>query len=112
MAWQRAYGKHRNSNVKYNYFSSVHHDGCYVVGILLVPSNSDQRGLIITLVNDSGVFEISQVKVSDRAILSRRGKHADVLSKAYVIDSLIMGNKLSLDNFLFNVPDRASRVYA
>ncbi len=112
MPWKSTYWKHRNPDVKYYDFSPIHHDSSHVVRVLLVPGNSDQRRLIITFIYDGWMLEIPKIKVPDWAIFTCWCEHTDVLGKADVVDCLIMGYQLSLDNFLLNVPDCASCVNA
>lgn len=56
------------------------------------------------------MFEVSQVKVSHGAVLSCWCEHALVLSKTDIVNRFIMGYKLRLYNFFFNVPDCASGI--
>lgn len=104
--------QHRHSDIKNHYFALVHHDGREVVGILFIPGHSQEGRLIQTFIDDRGVFEISQVKVSHRAVLTGGCEHAFILSEADIVDSLVMSDELCLDDFLFYVPDGARGVDA
>ena len=111
MTWERTHWKHRHTNIKNDNLSSIHHDGSYIIRVLLIPCHSNQGRWVITLVNNGWVFQVSQIKVPYWPILSSWGKHTNILSEADIIDCFVMSNQLSLNYFLFNVPNCARCVY-
>lgn len=56
------------------------------------------------------MFKVSEIEMAHRAIFTSGSKHADVLSKADIIDRLIVGNQLGLHDLFFDVPDSACGV--
>ena len=109
VAFQSSNGLHRKSKIENHDVVAVLLDRRELVNIAFVPSHPQQGLLVRALVNDGAVFEIAQIKVPDRSVLTR-GCEEVLVAKANVKDRRVVRYQLSLHATGLDVPNRAGRV--
>lgn len=62
-------GEGGEADVEDNYFGAIHNDGGHIPGVLLVPTQADQRSVRLgALVDDGGVLLVAKVEDPDRTV--------------------------------------------
>lgn len=98
---------HWNANIQNHHFILVLHYGSQVIWVHFIPSYTEQWRLILALIDNCRVLKVSEVKVSNWSVLSRRSKHVDILSETYIVNCFVMSYQLSLNYSLLYVPNGA-----
>ena len=79
---------------------------------MLVPAEADQGGVGLgALVDDSGVLLVTEIEDANGAV-SRDGGEDAYAAPCDVVDLLVVGNKLGIDDLALDVPDGAGGVDA
>jgi hypothetical protein len=69
----------------------VHPDHGYLIEVVFIPSQLQQRSRIIRFIEHSGMFEVSEVELTAGAIGSHRREEVLFRGKTYVIHFFVMG---------------------
>ncbi len=81
---------HRRSSTNLH---AVHRSGGQVVGVLLVPAESEQWVVLGVFIDNSTVFEVTEVKHADRAVCSHWGKHIPAPARSAERDVIHLQSK-------------------
>ena len=96
---QTRHGRTRRAHVEHDHLDRVHGNGRQVVGILLVPGDSQQRIVRRVLVDDGRVLQVAQVEHAHRAVGAHRREHvatATGAAKRDVVDFFVVRDQLGL----------------
>ena len=93
-----------SSDVNQVYTRSIHCNGCNVVGVDLVPCQSQEGRWWRGFVYDSGVVQVSLVKNSHWAVGPNRSKKTVNMWKRNVVHGLVMCDELRFNLLLLQIP--------